>query len=462
MYVLTIADTDRTSCITTQSLEIIDEARDNPSYLSCKFKNLDAVGIPSLEDEITVTNEGTKLFGGNIAGVRPRRLGAGEVIYEIDAVDYTRLLDKNLVIESYQGKTDKQIIEDIVSNYCQGSGITTTEVTEGVTINAITFNYARPSDCLGRIAKLTGRFWYIDYDKVIHYFALTDNAAPFNIDDDSATYWDMDISKSNDNMRNRVYVRGGVELSDFTVIKMVADGEQKVFNLPDKPHSITMKEGLDVKTIGIKNVNSFDDYDYLLDYQQKHIETDVAPAATTVMEFTYKYDIPILVAVEDTASIEANGQFEYAIFDKKIDSIDDARDRAKAELIDYAETFVDGSFVTDTNGFMAGQYINIDLTDYDIDDNYLIQKVMARSLGGGTFHYTVSVVSAKKLGIINFLIKLLEGQRDALDIADDEVVDELWEPTNQGILIQDSIASMITDSPPYQWDDAKWDLAEWS
>lgn len=67
-------------------------------------------------------------------------------------------------------------------NYCGGSGISYNNVTEGVTISSITFNYMPPSECFSRICKLTGRGWYIDYDKDVHYGLVTANEAPYNID----------------------------------------------------------------------------------------------------------------------------------------------------------------------------------------------------------------------------------------------------------------------------------------
>lgn len=463
-YTITINGTDRTSCIIDRTVSIADEAKDKASECSFDFFNQDGVGNPSLDQEVIVTKDGTRLFAGKILAMEFKRLGSGAVVYQIACVDYTRVLDRNLVVESYENMTDKQIIEDIVANYCQGTGITTTNVIEGITINRITFNYTQPSQCFRKIAELAGRSWYIDYSKDIHYFPLTTDSAPFDIDSAQAGYWDLRITKDNSDVRNRVFVRGGTYLSDATTIEQVADGEQTVFLLPAKPHNFTMTEGGVAKTVGIKNIDDPASFDYLLSYQEKYVEKadGNAPAASTVMAFTFQYDIPVLVAVQDDDSIEEIGQYEHAIFDNSIADVDTARDRAQAELTDYAGTIVDGNFKTKTDGFRAGQYININLTDYGINDDYLIQKVTAKSLGGGTFIYTVSIASTKKLGIIGFLIRLLENDRNFLNIDPDEVVDELFTPDSQGILISDSIVSDSLITPPFKWDSFKWGLAEWS
>lgn len=463
-YTITINAVDKTDCIINRSITINDEANDKASSLKCSFFDKTGAGDPGLDDEIIITKDGVKLFAGKIIEAEYERLGSGEVILSLAAIDYTRDLDRNLVVEAYEGQTDKQIIEDIIARYCQGTGITATNVIEGVTINKITFNYIQPSQCFRKLCELTGRSWYLDYDKDVHYFPLTTNVAPFDIDSTTSNYSGLKIRKDNSDVRNRVYVRGSTYLSDSTTISQVADGEQTIFILPNKPHDFTLKEGGVTKTVGIKNIDDPASYDYLLNYQEKYVEkaNGTPPAASTVMEFTYKYDIPILVAVEDKDSIEDIGQFEYAIFDTNIQNQDDARARALAELTDYADSIVDGSFVTYTDGFRAGQYININLSDFNVNEDYLIQKVIAKSIGGGQFRYTVSVANTKKLGIILFLIKMLENDKNNLNLDPNEVVDELFTPSSQGILIGDSITANTLTTPPYKWDSFKWGLAEWS
>jgi len=463
-YAITINGVDRSRCLIDKSISIIDEAKDKSSTCKFSFFNQDGVGNLSLDQEVIIAKNGTKLFAGKVVQSVLKRLGDGQVIYQVVCIDYTRILDRNLVVEAYENKTDKEIIEDIVATYCGGTGITTTNVIEGITINKIVFNYLQPSQCFRKIAELTGRSWFIDYDKDIHYFPLTTESAPFDIDDAKSDYWNLEITKDNSDVRNRVYVRGGTYLSDSVTIEQVADGEQTVFILPSKPHNFSMKEATVAKTVGIKNIDDPASFDYLLSFQEKYVEiaSGVAPAADTVMEFTYKYDIPVLVAVQDEASITEIGEYEHAIFDPAIQDLDTARDRAQADLTDYKDTIIDGSFQTKTDGFRAGQYMNIDLTDYDIDDNYLIQKVTAKSMGGGVYIYTVVLASTRKLGIIGFLIRLLEHDKNFLDIDPDEVVDELFTPDSQGILISDSMVSDSLITPPYVWDSFQWNLAEWS
>lgn len=474
-YGISIAGVDRTGDILNQSIVIEDTLNDKAN--TCTFALIDrsSSGAPATDDEIIIqTDDDTRLFAGYIIGVQLNKQQNGVITYQVNCVDYTYILDRYLAHRSYSDETDAAIIADLVGRYCVGLGVTTTNVLEGVTINSIKFNYVQISQTLRKIAQLTGRNWYIDYDKDVHYFPTTTNPAPFNIESGANDYTGLNISKDTSQLKNRVYVRGGTKLSDSTTYSVKGDGVARQFPLPDKPHDVTITVNGVSKTLGIKNVDTTG-FDYYLNFQEKYIEQDsglTILATTDTLAVTYTYDIPILVAVEDTASIAANGVKEFAIFDKTINTTQAARDRASAELTDYANDIIEGSFTTHTMGFRSGQYININLSEYGINDDYIVQKVVARALGAGRFVYTVSIASSKTMGIIKFLISLLEANRNLIELDDNEVVDELLQV--QDSLLSDSLtdALVIDSSGPYfTWctdslqstpiTRARWDLFQW-
>ncbi len=445
-YSITIAGTDRTADVIAESVVIEDTINDKQNLCNFSLIDLSGNGTPATDSEVIITlTTGTIIFGGYILSTR---LGSvqqtGVVKIDISCVDYVRLFDRNLVHKTYESMTDKAIIADIVSTYCPGFGITTTNVVSGVTIDQISFNYLQPSQCLRRICDLTGRNWYIDYSKDIHYFPLATSTAPFNITTSSADYGNLTINKDASQLKNRIYVRGGTKLSDATSYETKGDGTKIKFTLPDKPHTVTVKVNGVTKTLGIKNIDTTG-YDWYLNFQEKYVEQDsggAVLATTDTLRVEYKYDIPILVAVENTSSIVTNGVKEFAIFDKSITTNQAARDRASAELTDYASSIIEGSFRTYTAGFISGQYININLAAYGINENYIVQKVTARAMGAGTYYYDIAVASAKTMGIIRFLIELLEANKNLVELDDDEVVDELLTLTDS--LLSDSLLDSLT------------------
>ena len=179
-YTLTINGTDRTICIGNRSITISDETGSGASTMSFSMIIRDEGDIPEGDQEIIVTQDGTRIFAGRILRTKPIKKGS-LVVWDIECVDYTRDLDRNLVVEGYQDMTDKEIIIDIIDNYCGGTDIVYDSVTEGVSISTIVFSYMPPSECFSVICKLTGRQWYIDYDKDVHYGVKFSTPAPFNI-----------------------------------------------------------------------------------------------------------------------------------------------------------------------------------------------------------------------------------------------------------------------------------------
>jgi len=479
-YNITIDSVDRTADILNRTLKIEDVVNDKVNTCRFKLQNLSGTGIPSTDDEISITlDNGTKLFAGYVVKIDlDSILNDGAVVATISCADYTRLLDSNLVHKTYEDMTDKEVIESIIDTYCFGLGITTNNVLEGITISKIKFNYLQPSECFRKIAESTGRNWFIDYDKDIHYFPLTTSVAPFNIDSDSNEFFDLNISKDASQLKNRVYVRGGTKLSDYTDYIEAGDGEKTQFVLPDKPHNVTMYvdrgAGYVEESVGIKNIDT-SGYKWYLNFQEKYIEQDSGEdvlESTDKLKLNYKYNIPILVAIEDKDSILEHGQKEFAIFDKSIETTNAARDRASAELVDYAENIIEGSFQTYEAGFISGQYININLSDYGINDDYIVQKVVADAFGSGHYSYTIYVASAKTIGIIKFLIQLLETNKNLIELDEDEVIDELMSISDN--LLSDSLYDALTidsSGPYFTWctdslDDEpitriRWDLFQW-
>lgn len=662
MYSITINGTDRTADVLAQTITVDDVLNDQANTCQLNLMDVSGNGIPEPDQEIIITlADGTKLFAGYILKVKLQTYKSGNVVAQIKCVDYTRLLDQALVHDSYEDMTDKEVIEEIIETYCPDLGITTNNVLENATIDQITFNYVQVSQALRQICELTGYFWYIDYDKDIHFFPLTQNPAPLSLTDDlksyrfientdndtligsvggdathdtdngyiqlintdtyQSGYWrynytlpstfiiqadiwigggtgadamwfmfganadptnendgqggysiafddlsdeiqlyfdtsllasesianldnstwktikividgidisvivddetileytdterslagnriyaaarsgaatnehrvrdisvyredtgsqdyrNLELIKDASKLKNRVYVRGGTKLSDYVDYNELGDGEKTKFVLPDKPHDVTVEVNGSPETVGVKHVDT-EGYDWYLNYQEKYIEQDEGGSVLTdsdVLTVTYKYDVPILIAQEDGDSIATHGVKEFAIFDKTITTTQAARDRAAAELTDYAENTIEGKFITMTDGFVSGQFVYIDLADYGVDGSYIVQRVISRSLGSGKFEYEVSLISVKTIGIIKFLIQLLEANKNLIELDPNEVVDELFSVTDSlGDSLEDSLTIdsapaastwCVNDSDEAPDTRARWDLFQWA
>ena len=151
------------------------------------------------------------LFAGHVRQVRQVYEGqkAENVAWRVSCIDYTWLLNRRKVITQYPSQSATTTIIHLIANYT--SGFTTTKVTAGLaTLDPITFTNEEPADCLTRICKLLGAYWYVDYLKDVHVFLTESTDLPANITDanpqGAAAIESVEDSRQ---IRTRVYVEGG-------------------------------------------------------------------------------------------------------------------------------------------------------------------------------------------------------------------------------------------------------------
>ena len=472
MYKLKINSIDRTGDVLNESLAFDLAGAGQNASLRFSFVNRSGLSDVKETDEIELLVNSEIVFGGQVTDIVRNKRSTGLVVAQVLCSDWTFLFDSNLVAKSYTNMTDKEIINDIVADYASGFGFTTNFVEEHVTFNRIIFNYQEPSQCIRKICEMTSNEFYIDAQKNLHYFNLGTEVTPFNIDENSNQHSNLRIEKDIKALKNRVYVRGGTFLSEFTIYEEKGDGEKRTFILPERPHESTLWINDTELSIGIKNIDTsgFDSY---LSYSEKYIELEDSiptPTSADTFKLQYKYNIPILVAIEESNSIQEYGQKEFAIFDRSIRSTEEARERAVAELIDYGNRIVSGVFTTRVDGFHSGQTINIDLPEYDVNEDYFVRSVKGESLGAGQFLYSVEIASSKTMGIIRFLIKLLEDNMNLIELNEDEVVDELNELYD--FLLEDSLTDDLqfeTQDENFTWTfegdtsntKGRWNLSSW-
>jgi hypothetical protein len=59
-------------------------------------------------------------------------------------------------------------------------------------------------------------YWYIDYDRYIHFFPQATNTAPFNISETSNNFNNLRITYDSSRLINRQVIEGGDETSTST------------------------------------------------------------------------------------------------------------------------------------------------------------------------------------------------------------------------------------------------------
>ena len=486
---LLINGIDKTQYLRRQTLIIDDILTQEVNTCSFTFDDLGSGNKPEIGNEIIIMYKQTSIstptiiFAGKIMEPPELRVSVQKYIYEIQCSDYTQDLMKRQVADTYENMSAGDIIKDIVNNYAPELG--TFHVQDGIEIEYIQFNYVYPNECIIQLAELIGYDWYVDYERNIHFFSRTTNEAPYELKEDGTggEYRDLFINVDKSQLINSQTVRGGYEFSDLYTQERVADGTQVSFNLDYEaftPISVYVDTGggYAAKTLAVDNIVTTG-YDFVYNEAEKVIKNLDYAVLTSghKIKITYKYKKPILARVEDTDSILAminyeggNGVYEgQLIIDETIETKESARDRARAEINQYSNPIVTGTFITTEYGYKSGQLLTINISSRNIDTQYLIHQVNTVSLGNGVFEYEITF-STKLKGLTDFLIGLYDDSR-GLFVRTDELIDVLKVLTDSfeisASVPTESRRSMTTN--PYVWcndggttpDKGQWNLAEW-
>lgn len=424
---ITINGIDRTANIDPKSFTKTDVLNDEVDTCSFLFETSDISIKPVEGQEVIVTDGVNKEFAGHVRSAPETEIVSGDYIYQVECIDYQRMLDKYLVVEKYENMYAGDIVKDILTKYT--SGFTSINVMQGSLIKSISFNYKYPGDCLRELSQLTGYSWYIDYYKDVHFFDQFTYSAPFSLDDNEDNYSDLEIIADNSQLRNRVYFRGGSYLSDpFTETH---EGGKDVWNLGYRPSELTVTVNDVAKTVGIENIDDPTTKDFLMNYQEKHIIPGaLITVSTDTVKFTYKYEVPVLTVMDDPESIQnmkdiegGDGIYEHIIVDKEVKSKDLARQMSQADLDQHSNPILSGSFRTNEKGLRSGQLIHITNSKRNIDSDFLIRKVTMRWLTEDKYVYDVEIASKLK-GIEDLLVHLFNKNRQ-IEVRDDEILDKL-------------------------------------
>lgn len=461
--VIKVNTVDKSNEIDYTSVQLNRALTNQTDVLQFTVRRPDSGGFkPALNDVIEVIEGGVTIFGGQIVEVSETVNGKLEYLQCI-AKDYSFNMDSKLIVGVYQATTVNAIIADFVATFLP-AGYTTTFVNCPVTINYIAFNYEYPSKCLQQLAQIVNYDWYVDQSKNIYFFLKGSTAAPFNLTDTNQKYdyKTLIINRDIKNLRNSVIVRGGEYLGNSNSETVIADGSQTTFLQMYKYSGIAVTVAAASKTVGVDNIDDPTLFDCLYNIDEKAIKFPTAskPTVGQAVVVTGLPYYPVITKVVNPSSIATYGEFQYKIVDKSINSKEAARDRARAEITQWAQSINEGSFKTLSTGLDTGQLINIQSTIRGINQDYIISRITSRMKTPTTFIHTCTLVTSQTYGMVEFLQSLLIDKDKQIVIGADEVLDYITSFTDQ-FTVTDSIGTPTTSSGPYLYDTAKWNLSVW-
>lgn len=465
MVTLNIGGINFTNQLYRGDLVITDILTSAINNISFTILRCSGEGKPSEGNEVILTNaSGIKLFAGYLVSVQERLTTtvSGNAEYYCEGVDYTQLLMHKRVAMNFTDTVCSGIIGVLLDRYVDPS-VTKVNVLAGPTIESMSFNYINVADCLRKLRDATNYDWYLDYDKDLHFFSSGENIAPESLSESSRNFEDLDFAPDISQLRNVIYIKGGLYTSDPYTQNIITNGANREWGLIGPPGSwgslieITAS-GIFTRTVGADPLVPDNNYEYMFNYNEKILKASswFPTSSGTQLTAIYSPDVPLLSKVKSQVSIDAmialqggDGIYEYVIDDNKITSKAEAKRRAKAELTDYADPIITGEFITDTRLspgiWKAGQLVTISLPSRGISGNYLIQQVDWYLQDMDNFKIKVKF-GGRLIGMMQFLESLIKKESD---VVSEEVIDVV-ENLDDGIILSES-NTLTLFIEPHKW-----------
>ena len=374
--------------------------------------------VPEPGLPIIIYRGATKMFGGVIESV------AGSFIdypdqttphFQCRLADYGWILDKRRLAGRFcnAGQSLNAVIFDVWSDFLNAEGVpwNTSYVDASVALASdIESNtYETISQFFTRLANLTGRQWWMDADKYVHfdeYEPAGAVAAPINVAYNLDTARNISVSVSRTQYRNRQWVRCGVDVINSLSDTFAATAGQDLFVTTyrmDAVVSITI-DGAAATFSAIAGATDFE-YTQGSDglYRDQHAEF----AGGESIVVTYQPPASNIVSAQDDAEIAARAVIEGGTgISEAIDEMQSIITQAEADS--YAAGMVrrfagvgvplELRFETDTDGLEPGQKLNVNIPNLGVSNEDLIgSTVDAKCMLDDLWRYQVTCVRGESL-----------------------------------------------------------------
>ena len=355
---------------------------------------------------------------------------SGIIYWTIRCIDNHYFADKRLAAEVYTSKTAKFIVEDLVTNYLTGEGITIGEVQTGPTFEETIINYQPISKVFDILAEKSGFIWFIDKYKQLFFLERTTyTAAPFDIDAGDITREDTGMNsrleEANPSYRNTQYLRAGKALTaeqTETFTTQDATVNSFVLGYPVAKEPTSIKEDAAGKTIGLKGIDTGKDYYW--SKGETTIVADTAPGNGVVVEIKYFGEYDLFVLTEDTVAINelqalegGTGIVETIEDDPSAITRDDALNAALSKLDKYGIVGKQFSFPIRVWGLEVGQMVIVDYPIYDLSSaELLVEAIEISEFAPNELRYTIQAIEGPELGDwTRFFKKLADAKAEIID-----------------------------------------------
>lgn len=447
-----IAGADRTADLKPNTVSYEDTVNSRNTMRFKLHGKTSSLVVPSDGQEVIFFDGATRLYAGIL--IEPEQEvfpGKGLKHLHCQAGGYELITDRRVVAAVYENQTFAAIVTDIVNTHLAGEGITLGTVDTGPTLTKVPFNYQTATDALNEVAELAGYSWWIDVNKALQARARTSVLGSTTFDETNVRWFRLKPSR--ERYRNKQFIRAGVDLTDSRTEKHAGDGKTRAFALkfPVGKVPTSVKVNAVSKTIGIHQVDTGKDFYWnKSDVFVKQDDAGTLLADTDELEVTYQGEFPITVSAQDDAEITTRaaaegagtGIYEHVEEHPQIDDADAALDVATAYINRYGRMPDVARFETDVTGVRAGQLITINIPEYGVNGQFLVQRVNASDSSGTKLWFTVEALSGDAHGGWQEYFRTLQQARRKLDDPRDNEVVNFLRTTNEEVYCHDVVNAL--------------------
>jgi hypothetical protein len=265
------------------------------------------------------------------------------------------------------------------------------------------FNYVPITDAINAITEKAGFLWYIDYDKKLYFMERGTTTAPFPVTNTDMQKGSIQLVNGNPQYRNKQYIKGGRDITDEQTQTFIGDGANQTFTVGypiAKVPTVTLNDA--PQTVGIRGLEENKQWYWAKGdntITQAQNETPISSSDTLKVTYQGEFDIVVvsvnLEEIEGRKSIEESGTgiVEDVFDDMSVTTRTAAFELADAKIRKFAKISNQLRFTTDKPGLKPGQLLSVNLLDYGINTDMLIDKVSISTEGyGRTIWYDIEAV----------------------------------------------------------------------
>lgn len=391
--------TDRSSYFRVEGMEI-NKVLNGRATLRCNTDDWLNSYRPTVNDELTVVEDGTTIFGGVITEVTevPKEHDVG-VVCSITAADFNSYPDFRIIssISFSPGTYLKTILQTLLTNYLSAYGVTLWGSQDnGPQLDGtLSWENKRVSDALNELTSLSGRVWIIDASKVLSMRVPGTLSAPFALSSAIPPNPGVQVTMDSNTYANRYWVQlGSTQVLD-TAESTVADGTSPWIQLHYSPYPNGQFSGTITVDGVYYAVGVYPDTLWLWTHDAAtnrfHYRDGNIPAGSNC-SWHCNVQFPIMLYAEDATEVALHGVREA------LQPISDCYDYfqglqiAQGYLTRSLEVPKKVSYTIDGRpGLEPGMLQAITLPSRNLSGNYIIEEVHLQGLSPWLIRYTVTV-----------------------------------------------------------------------